>query len=152
MLANAIAPGVVHATMLRFRRRPADAMEFVGRFESIANTFRLWRVIVDEFLLTLATKPYMRSGTSFGAPIVSGIAARMLSENPNLSPAELESEIESTPSRINVPEADYAAGRGAALQADVPAQTTVARSVMTAKAPAKPGVPSSMASAQRQAP
>src|SRR5439155_4977009 len=41
--------------------------------------------------------PNLRSGTSFAAPIIAGIAARLLSENPMLSPAEIESVIESTP-------------------------------------------------------
>jgi len=45
------------------------------------------------------TKPNLRSGTSFAAPIISGIAARLLSEHPNLTPQELESIIVSTPSR-----------------------------------------------------
>lgn len=95
------------------------------------------------------TKPYMRSGTSFGAPIVSGIAARMLSENPSLSPAELETLIESTPSRINVPEAEYAAGRVAVFRPDAAVQTTAAQGVAAAKAPAKTSGTASMASAQR---
>ena len=95
------------------------------------------------------TKPYMRSGTSFGAPIVSGIAARMLSENPNLTPAELESLIENTPSRINVPEAEYAAGRVAVFRPDGPATMTATRTAAIAKSPASAGVTSSMASSQR---
>ncbi len=56
-------------------------------------------------------RPNLRSGTSFAAPIISGIAARMLSENPDLSPAELEARIESTPSRIRNPRPEYASGR-----------------------------------------
>ena len=97
-------------------------------------------------------KPYMRSGTSFGAPIVSGIAARMLSENQNLTPAEIESLIENTPSRINSPEPAYAAGRVAVFRPDVPVQAAAAHRVTMPKAPAPAGALSSMASAQRQAP
>ena len=41
--------------------------------------------------------PNLRSGTSFAAPIISGIAARILSENPSLTPQEVEAMIESTP-------------------------------------------------------
>jgi subtilisin family serine protease len=52
-----------------------------------------------------------RSGTSFGAPIISGIAARMLSAHPELSPAEIEAAIVATPARIANPEAMYADGR-----------------------------------------
>lgn len=57
------------------------------------------------------TRPNLRSGTSFGAPVISGIAARLLSENPNLSPAELEGMIKATPSRITQPQTAYADGK-----------------------------------------
>jgi subtilisin family serine protease len=62
------------------------------------------------------TKPNLRSGTSFAAPIISGIAARLLSERPNLSPQELESIITSTPSRIVNPEVSRADGKVAFVQ------------------------------------
>jgi subtilisin family serine protease len=76
------------------------------------------------------TRPNFRSGTSFGAPIISGIAARLLAENPELSPQELESMIVSTPSRIFNPEPAYAGGRVATVQ-EAPA-------VMTARIPHAP--------------
>jgi len=56
-------------------------------------------------------KPNLRSGTSFAAPIISAIAARLLSQRPEMSPAELEQWITSTPSRINTPEAVFADGK-----------------------------------------
>jgi serine protease len=68
-------------------------------------------------------RPNLRSGTSFAAPIISGIAARMLSENPNLSPPELEAMIESTPSRIFDPDVSRADGKVAFVQ-DAPAVMT----------------------------
>jgi len=71
-------------------------------------------------------RPNLRSGTSFAAPIISGIAARMLSENPNLTPAEIESTIESTPSRIFNPDPNYANGKVAFVQ-DAPAIMTAQR-------------------------
>jgi subtilisin family serine protease len=71
-------------------------------------------------------RPNLRSGTSFAAPIISGIAARMLSENPSLSPQELESLIESTPSRIFDPDASRADGKVAFVQ-DAPAVMTAQR-------------------------
>ena len=77
------------------------------------------------------TKPNFRSGTSFGAPIISGIAARLLSENPELTPQELESMIESTPSRIFNPDVQYAGGKVATVQ-DGP--------VLTARVPHAPQV------------
>lgn len=69
------------------------------------------------------TKPNLRSGTSFAAPIISGIAARLLSERPNLTPPELESIITSTPSRIVNPDASRADGKVAFVQ-DAPAVLT----------------------------
>ena len=69
------------------------------------------------------TKPNHRSGTSFAAPIISGIAARLLSENPNLTPPELESIITSTPSRIVNPDAGRADGKVAFVR-DAPALLT----------------------------
>ncbi|HEX7150189.1 MAG TPA: S8 family serine peptidase [Thermoanaerobaculia bacterium] len=40
------------------------------------------------------------SGTSWAAPFAAGIAARMLEENPNLTPAELEAALKASPSRV----------------------------------------------------
>jgi len=57
------------------------------------------------------TKPNLRSGTSFAAPIISGIAARLLSERPTLTPAELEARIVATPSRIFNPDSQHADGK-----------------------------------------
>jgi len=68
-------------------------------------------------------RPNLRSGTSFAAPIISGIAARMLSEHPNLTPQELEAQIESTPSRIFDPDSSRADGKVAFVQ-DAPAVMT----------------------------
>jgi subtilisin family serine protease len=65
------------------------------------------------------TRPNFRSGTSFGAPVISGIAALLLSENPTLTPQELESIIVSTPSRIFNPDPQYAGGKVAMVR-DVP--------------------------------
>lgn len=70
------------------------------------------------------TKPYLRSGTSFAAPIVSGIAARMLGDNPALTPQQLELMIESTPSRIFNPDPTRAEGKVAFV--NVPQPVTVA--------------------------
>lgn len=56
-------------------------------------------------------KPYLRSGTSFAAPIISGIAARLLSDEPGLDPAQLEDRIVDTPSRVSDPSAPMADGR-----------------------------------------
>ncbi len=78
------------------------------------------------------TRPNLRSGTSFAAPIISGIAARLLSENPSLTPAELEATITATASRIAQPATVYADGKVGFVQ-DAPV-------VMTAHVPS-PVVP-----------
>lgn len=41
------------------------------------------------------------SGTSFAAPYVAGMAARMLERDPNLTPAELEARLKASPSRVD---------------------------------------------------
>ena len=56
-------------------------------------------------------KPKLRSGTSFAAPVIAGIAARLLSDRSDLTPAQLETLITSTPSRIVDTGAAYAWGR-----------------------------------------
>jgi subtilisin family serine protease len=76
------------------------------------------------------TKPNLRSGTSFAAPIISGIAARLLGERPNLTPAELEAIITSTPSRIVNPDASRADGKVAFVQ-DAPAVMTASHTIAT---------------------
>jgi hypothetical protein len=67
--------------------------------------------------------PNLRSGTSFAAPIIAGIAARILSENPLMNPPEIEAMIESTPSRIFNPDSTHADGKVAFVQ-DAPAVQT----------------------------
>jgi subtilisin family serine protease len=69
------------------------------------------------------TKPNLRSGTSFAAPIISGIAAQLLSEHPNLAPQQLEAIITSTPSRIVNPDASRADGKVAFVQDTTPVLT-----------------------------
>jgi subtilisin family serine protease len=71
-------------------------------------------------------KPNLRSGTSFSAPIISGIAALLLGERPSLTPEELESMIEKTPSRIGNPHTDYADGRVAVILLSPPLMTSAA--------------------------
>lgn len=69
-------------------------------------------------------RPNLRSGTSFAAPIISGIAARMLAERPDLSPQQLEWWISATPSRVDDPSPMMADGRVGFLP--TPARTTAA--------------------------
>lgn len=62
-------------------------------------------------------RPNLRSGTSFAAPVISGIAARLLSDRPDLTPAELESWIAGTPSRIDNAASVFAGGKVAFIDA-----------------------------------
>jgi subtilisin family serine protease len=57
------------------------------------------------------TRPNHRSGTSFAAPIIAGIAARLLSDRPDITPQQIENWITNTPSRILNPEKVYADGK-----------------------------------------
>jgi serine protease len=41
------------------------------------------------------------SGTSYAAPYVAGMAARLLQDEPSLTPAELEARLKSSPSRVD---------------------------------------------------
>jgi len=65
-------------------------------------------------------RPNQRSGTSFAAPIVAGIAARLLSDRPDLSPQQLESWITATPSRVSDPTMPMADGRVAYVRSILP--------------------------------
>jgi subtilisin family serine protease len=56
-------------------------------------------------------RPNLRSGTSFAAPIIAGIAARMLTDRPDLTPQQVEWWIASTPSRVDDPSPSMADGR-----------------------------------------
>lgn len=76
-------------------------------------------------------RPNLRSGTSFAAPIISGIAARLLSERPDLTPQQLESWITATPSRVYDPDVLLADGKVAYVRSIAPAAaTTTARATL----------------------
>jgi subtilisin family serine protease len=69
-------------------------------------------------------RPNLRSGTSFAAPIIAGIAARLLSDRPDLTPQQLESWITATPSRVYDPSGPMADGRVAYVRSIAPAPMT----------------------------
>ena len=76
-------------------------------------------------------RPNLRSGTSFAAPIISGIAARMLAERGDLTPQQLEWWIAATPSRVDDPSAQMADGRVAYVPMPArTATTTTARATL----------------------
>ena len=66
-------------------------------------------------------RPNLRSGTSFAAPIIAGIAARLLSDRPDITPQMIEAWITATPSRIDVPSPQLADGKVAFVQSIRPA-------------------------------
>lgn len=65
-------------------------------------------------------RPAQRSGTSFAAPVISGIAARLLSERSDLTPQQVESWITATPSRVMNPDAAMAGGKVAYVRSIAP--------------------------------
>lgn len=71
-------------------------------------------------------RPNLRSGTSFAAPIISGIAARLLTDRPDLTPQQLESWITATPSRVESPNRLLADGKVAYVRSIAPATAVVA--------------------------
>ena len=76
-------------------------------------------------------RPNLRSGTSFAAPIIAGIAARLLSDRPDLTPQQLESWITATPSRVYDPSAPMADGRVGYVRSIAPtAMTSSSRAAM----------------------
>lgn len=83
-------------------------------------------------------RPYQRSGTSFAAPIISGIAARLLSERPDLTPQQLESWIEATPSRVVNPDATLANGKVAYVRSIAPAPPTASAMTSSVRAALEP--------------
>lgn len=72
-------------------------------------------------------RPNLRSGTSFAAPIISGIAARLLADRPDLSPQQLEGWITATPSRVDDATAPLADGKVAFVQSIAPAAPAAMR-------------------------
>lgn len=81
-------------------------------------------------------RPNLRSGTSFAAPIISGIAARLLSDRPDLSPQQLESWIRATPSRVDDATHALADGKVAFVQSIAP-RPTPSMPVASASMPAR---------------
>lgn len=72
-------------------------------------------------------RPNLRSGTSFAAPIIAGIAARFLADRPDLTPQQLEKWITSTPSRVDDASSLLADGRVAYVRSIAPAVSMSAR-------------------------
>jgi subtilisin family serine protease len=75
-------------------------------------------------------RPHLRAGTSFAAPIVAGIAARLLADRPDLSPLQLEAWITSTPSRVVDGNDQFAQGKVAFVQSIAPAAAPTARAAL----------------------
>lgn len=69
-------------------------------------------------------KPNLRSGTSFAAPIIAGIAARLLADRPELTPQQLEAWITDTPSRVSDPSDLMANGKVGFVRSIGPAMAT----------------------------
>lgn len=55
-------PGIIHSTVVRFVRPPADLEKFLTRFDEIVAETKFLALKVSEVLLNSETKPYMRGG------------------------------------------------------------------------------------------
>lgn len=75
-------------------------------------------------------RPNLRSGTSFAAPVIAGIAARLLADRPDLTPQQIEQWIKATPSRVDDASAALADGRVAYVRSIAPAASTNARATL----------------------
>lgn len=90
---------------------PGVALPLAGRPASF-----LWKALPGARLdvadgVTLNGAPWLvASGTSFAAPIVSGVVARMLEVNPDLSPVEIKAILELTATQLDAD--PLAAGAG----------------------------------------
>lgn len=60
--AGLTTPGIIHSTILRFKRAPDNLFAFLGGFDGIAFQTKPFTVRIRELLLTAETKPYMRGG------------------------------------------------------------------------------------------
>jgi hypothetical protein len=59
---QAQAPTIIHSTILRFRRPPADAQRFICGFHRLAEDACFGSATLDEILIALEVQPYMREG------------------------------------------------------------------------------------------
>ena len=55
-------PGIIHSTIMRFKSEPAHLAKFLADFDAVAATVEPFPLAIDELLLTIETKPYMREG------------------------------------------------------------------------------------------
>jgi hypothetical protein len=56
------APKIVHSTIARFTRQPADIGKFICDFRALADASKMGEICVNEIYLTDETRPYMRGG------------------------------------------------------------------------------------------
>jgi hypothetical protein len=55
-------PGIIHSTIMRFKKEPANLAKFLANFDQAAAATEPFTLAIDELLLTTETKPYMRAG------------------------------------------------------------------------------------------
>jgi hypothetical protein len=55
-------PGIIHATILRFKALPRNTLQFVNQFQTIAGNAALGQIKIEQILLTEEPRPYMRQG------------------------------------------------------------------------------------------
>jgi hypothetical protein len=55
-------PGIIHSTIMRFKRQPTNLAKFLEDFDETAAAAEPFTLAIDALLLTTETKPYMRAG------------------------------------------------------------------------------------------
>jgi hypothetical protein len=55
-------PGIIHSTIMRFKKVPSDFGRFTTGFDAVAASAPPFTIPIRELYLTAETKPYMRSG------------------------------------------------------------------------------------------
>jgi len=55
-------PPLIHSTVMRFKKVPADAQKFLSKFDEISRTVPRSAMRVNQIYITTETKPYMREG------------------------------------------------------------------------------------------
>ena len=90
----------------------ADVLSLRGRYTDTMRDIPGVEYQPGEAYVGADKRYYRASGTSFSAPIVTGIISLMLSKNPDLKPAEIKELLQQTARDVGVPGVDQHTGYG----------------------------------------